>query len=104
MSYDLGLSLLTVLGVLAGIGALLYVMAVLDPTNVRAASAARPTAGPAAAQTPDPPGGPQRAAYASISAVIRVFTSAGANDASTAARARSATPASSRSRRSAATA
>ncbi len=37
MSYDLGLSLLTVLGVLAGIGALLYVMTVLDPTNVRAA-------------------------------------------------------------------
>ena len=36
MSYDLGLSLLTVFGVLAGIGALLYVMAVLDPTNVRA--------------------------------------------------------------------
>ena len=35
MSQDLGLSLLTVLGVLAGIGALLYVMAVLDPTNVR---------------------------------------------------------------------
>ncbi|HEU4338142.1 MAG TPA: hypothetical protein VFR45_12565 [Nocardioides sp.] len=29
------MSLLTVLGVLAGIGALLYVMAVLDPTNVR---------------------------------------------------------------------
>jgi hypothetical protein len=37
MSYDLGLSLLTVLGVLAGIGALLYVMTVLDPTNVRTA-------------------------------------------------------------------
>ena len=37
MSYDLGSSLLTVLGVLVGIGALLYVMAVLDPTNVRAA-------------------------------------------------------------------
>jgi len=36
MSQDLGLSLLTVLGVLAGIGALLYVMAALDPTNVRA--------------------------------------------------------------------
>jgi hypothetical protein len=34
MSYDLGLSLLTVLGVLAGIGALLYVMTVLDPTTV----------------------------------------------------------------------
>ena len=37
MSYDLGLSLLTVLGVLAGIGALLYVMTALDPTNVRTA-------------------------------------------------------------------
>ena len=37
MSYDLGLSLLTVFGVLAGIGALLYVMTVLDPTNVSAA-------------------------------------------------------------------
>jgi hypothetical protein len=37
MSHDLGLSLLTVLGVLAGIGALLYVMTVLDPTNVRTA-------------------------------------------------------------------
>ena len=37
MSYDLGLSLLTVLGVLAGIGALLYVMTVLDPSNVRPA-------------------------------------------------------------------
>ena len=37
MSQDLGLSLLTVLGVLAGIGALLYVMTALDPTNVRAA-------------------------------------------------------------------
>ena len=35
MSQDLGLSLLTVLSVLAGIGALLYVLAVLDPTNVR---------------------------------------------------------------------
>ena len=37
MSHDLGLSLRTVLGVLAGIGALLYVMTVLDPTNVRVA-------------------------------------------------------------------
>ncbi|MCP3422612.1 hypothetical protein NCI01_12470 [Nocardioides sp. STR3] len=37
MTQDLGLSLLTVLGVLAGIGALLYVLAVLDPTNVRTA-------------------------------------------------------------------
>jgi hypothetical protein len=37
MSHDLGLSLLTVLGVLAGIGALLYVMTVLDPTNTRTA-------------------------------------------------------------------
>ncbi|MGF9754168.1 hypothetical protein AAII07_03125 [Microvirga sp. 0TCS3.31] len=37
MSHDLGLSLLTVLGVLAGIGALLYVMTVLDPTNARSA-------------------------------------------------------------------
>ena len=36
MSYDLGGSLLTVFGVLAGIGTLLYVMTVLDPTNVRA--------------------------------------------------------------------
>ena len=32
-----GLSLLTVLSVLAGIGALLYVLAMLDPTNVRTA-------------------------------------------------------------------
>ena len=37
MSHDLGLSLITVIGVLAGIGALLYVMTVLDPTNVRSA-------------------------------------------------------------------
>ncbi|MFC7723598.1 hypothetical protein ACFQW6_00665 [Nocardioides sp. GCM10028917] len=37
MSHDLGLSLLTVFGVLAGIGALLYVMTALDPTNVRSA-------------------------------------------------------------------
>jgi hypothetical protein len=37
MSQDLGLSLLTVLGVLAGIGALLYVLAAIDPTNVRVA-------------------------------------------------------------------
>jgi hypothetical protein len=37
MSQDLGLSLLTVLGVIAGIGALLYVLAVLDPTSVRTA-------------------------------------------------------------------
>jgi len=37
MSQDLGLSLLTVLGVLVGIGALLYVMTVLDPSNVRPA-------------------------------------------------------------------
>ena len=37
MSQDLGLSLLTVLGVLAGIGALLYVMTVLDPSSVRPA-------------------------------------------------------------------
>lgn len=36
MSQDLGLSLLTVLGVLAGIGTLLYVLAAIDPTNVRA--------------------------------------------------------------------
>jgi len=36
MSHDLGLSLLTVFGVLAGIGTLLYVMTALDPTNVRA--------------------------------------------------------------------
>lgn len=36
MTHDLGLSLLTVLGVLAGIGALLYVLAAIDPTNVRA--------------------------------------------------------------------
>lgn len=34
MSHDLGLSLLTVLGVLAGIGALLYVLAAIDPTSV----------------------------------------------------------------------
>ena len=37
MSQDLGLSLLTVLGVLAGIGALLYVMVVLDPKNAGSA-------------------------------------------------------------------
>jgi hypothetical protein len=37
MTHDLGMSLLTVLGVLAGIGALLYVMTVLDPTNARPA-------------------------------------------------------------------
>lgn len=37
MTHDLGLSLLTVLSVLAGIGALLYVLAMLDPTNVRTA-------------------------------------------------------------------
>jgi len=36
---DLGMSLLTVLGVIAGIGALLYVMTALDPTNVRVAKA-----------------------------------------------------------------
>lgn len=50
MSQDLGLSLLTVLGVLAGIGALLYVMAALDPTNVRATEqvpAPRAARGPA---------------------------------------------------------
>ena len=35
MSQDLGVSLLTVLGVLAGIGALLYVMTVLDTTSGR---------------------------------------------------------------------
>lgn len=33
MSYDMSSTLLTVIGVLAGIGALLYVMAVLDPTS-----------------------------------------------------------------------
>ena len=33
MSYDMSTTLLTVIGVLAGIGALLYVMAVLDPTS-----------------------------------------------------------------------
>ena len=37
MYQDLGLSLLTVLGVLTGIGVLLYVLAVLDPTSVRPA-------------------------------------------------------------------
>jgi hypothetical protein len=37
MSQDLGLSFLTVFGVLAGIGALLYVLAAIDPTNVRTA-------------------------------------------------------------------
>ncbi|WP_299924997.1 hypothetical protein [uncultured Nocardioides sp.] len=37
MYQDLGLSLLTVLGVLTGIGVLLYVLAVLDPTSVRTA-------------------------------------------------------------------
>ena len=40
MSHDLGLSLLTVFGVLAGIGVLLYVLAVIDPTNVRTAKPA----------------------------------------------------------------
>lgn len=34
---DLGMTLLTVLGVLAGVATLLYVLTVLDPTNVRAA-------------------------------------------------------------------
>jgi hypothetical protein len=33
MSYDMSTTFLTVIGVLAGIGALLYVMAVLDPTS-----------------------------------------------------------------------
>lgn len=33
MSYDMSTTFLTVTGVLAGIGALLYVMAVLDPTS-----------------------------------------------------------------------
>ena len=33
MSYDVSTTLLTVIGVLVGIGALLYVMAVLDPTS-----------------------------------------------------------------------
>ncbi|WP_210438405.1 hypothetical protein [Nocardioides xinjiangensis] len=35
MSNDLDVSVLTVLAVLAGIAVLLYVMAALDPTNVR---------------------------------------------------------------------
>ncbi len=34
MSNDLDVTVLTVLGVLAGIAMLLYVMAALDPTNV----------------------------------------------------------------------
>lgn len=34
MAHDLGSSLLTVFGVLTGIGALLYVLAVIDPTSV----------------------------------------------------------------------
>ncbi len=35
MSNDLQMSLLTVLGVLTGIGVLLYVMAMIDPTTQR---------------------------------------------------------------------
>jgi hypothetical protein len=35
MSNDLQMSVLSVLGVLAGIGILLYVMAVIDPTTER---------------------------------------------------------------------
>jgi hypothetical protein len=46
MSQDLGLSLLTVLGVIAGIGALLYVLAVLDPTSVRTAKQLPPRRAP----------------------------------------------------------
>jgi hypothetical protein len=46
MSQDLGLSLLTVLGVIAGIGALLYVLAVLDPTSVRTAKQLPPHRAP----------------------------------------------------------
>lgn len=33
MTYDMSTTLMTVIGVLAAIGALLYVMAVLDPTS-----------------------------------------------------------------------
>ena len=62
MSYDLGGSLLTVFGVLAGIGTLLYVMTVLDPTNVRAVKQLPTPAGPAPTPTPDEPDGRQRAA------------------------------------------
>lgn len=35
MTNDLHMTVLSVVGVLAGIGVLLYVMAVLDPTTVR---------------------------------------------------------------------
>ena len=46
MYQDLGLSLLTVLGVLTGIGVLLYVLAVLDPTSVRTAKQEPPHRAP----------------------------------------------------------